>query len=316
MKFRIFSFSLLAWILSLLVPNANADGIIGTNLSTFAILGGAGVAINGTGSVITGSVGSYPNVAPTAITGTIPTSFTEPVGTVQIGGGIATSAQGELGTAINGLSGMTPNFPVISTLGTITLGPGVYSAPSGLTLTGGTITLNGGGNANALWVFQVGSSLTAQSSTVINVINTGSGAGVYWVMPAGSAMLDPNVTFEGNILANASITLATNDTDPCGRLLTQTASVTLAGMDVVGAGCTTGLGGSTALLAGSSGLSGGGTLTTSGGTTTVTPAPFQSTGGGGGGGGTPVPEPSTFGLLLAGLLPLGLLALRKLQAGC
>jgi hypothetical protein len=314
MKIPLSSFSLLVLIPALLlVPNANADGIIGTNLSTFAILGGAGVAINGTGSVITGSVGSYPNVAPTAITGTIPTNFTEPVGTVQIGGGTATSAQGELGTAINGLSGMTPTAPPISSLGTITLGPGVYSASSTLTLTGGTITLNGGGNANALWVFQVGSSLTAQSNTVINVINTGPGAGVYWVMPAGSAMLDPNVTFEGNILANASITLATNDTDPCGRLLTQTASVTLAGMDIVGAGCTTGLGGSTALLAGSSGLSGGGTLTTSGGTTTVTTAPFQSTGGGGN---TSVPEPPTFALLLAGLLPLGLLALRKFQAGC
>jgi len=313
MKIPLISFSLLVLIPALfLVPNANADGIIGTNLSTFAILGGAGVAINGTGSVITGSVGGC--CVATAVTGVIPTDFTISGGTVQSGGGVATSAQSELGTAIKGLSGMTPTSPSpISTLGTITLGPGVYSASSTLTLTGGTITLNGGGNANALWVFQVGSSLTAQSNTVINVINTGSGAGVYWVMPAGSAVLDPNVTFEGNILANASITLATNDTDPCGRLLTQTASVTLAGMDIVGAGCTTGLGGSTALLAGSSGLSGGGTLTTSGGTTTVTTAPFKSIGGGGN---TSVPEPPTFALLLAGLLPLGLLALRKFQAGC
>jgi len=311
MKIPLIYFSLLVLIPALfLVPNASADGIIGSNLSTFAILGGAGVAINGTGSVITGSVGGC--CVATAVTGVIPTNFTISGGTVQSGGGVATSAQSELGTAINGLSGMTPTSS-ISSMGTITLGPGVYSASSTLTLTGGTITLDGGGNANALWVFLVGSSLTAQSNTVINVINTGSGAGVYWVIPAGSATLDPNVTFEGNILANASITLATNDTDPCGRLLTQTASVTLAGTDIVGAGCTTGLGGSTALLAGSGGLSGGGTLTTSGGTTTVTPAPFESTGGGGG---TPVPEPSTFGLLLAGLLPLGLLALRKLQAGC
>ncbi len=312
MKIPLSSLSLFAFILALfLAPNAHADGIIGTNLSTFAILGGAGVAINGTGSVITGSVGGC--CVATAVTGVIPTDFTISGGTVQSGGGVATSAQSELGTAISGLSGMTPTALPISSLGTITLGPGVYSASSTLTLTGGTITLDGGGNANALWVFQVGSSLTAQSSTVINVINTGSGAGVYWVMPAGSATLDPNVTFEGNILANASITLATNDTDPCGRLLTQTASVTLAGMDIVGASCTTGLGGSTALLGGSGGLSGGGTLTTSGGTPTVTTAPFQSTGGGGT---TSVPELATLALLLAGLLPLGLLTRRKLQTTC
>jgi hypothetical protein len=302
MSFRTFSLLLSVLILALLAPSAYADGIIGPDLSTFAILGGAGVALNGTGSVIVGSIGSYPNVAATAITGTMPTNFVETGGTVQIGGGIATSAQGELGTAINGLSGMTPNFPPISSLGTITLGPGVYAAPSGLTLTGGTITLDGGGNANALWVFQVGSgtSLTAQSNTVINVINTGSGAGVYWVIPGGSATLDPNVAFEGNILANVSITLATNDSDPCGRLLTQTASVTLAGMDTVGTGCTTGLGGSTASLGSSGGLSGGGTLTTSGGTTTVTPLPSQS-----------VPEPSTLLLLSSGVIGLAARYRRK-----
>ena len=69
MKIPLISFSLLVLIPALfLVPNANADGIIGTNLSTFAILGGAGVAINGTGSVITGSVGGCCVALPQVIT--------------------------------------------------------------------------------------------------------------------------------------------------------------------------------------------------------------------------------------------------------
>src|SRR5512140_3132713 len=208
-------------------PGAFADPILGPNLSTFAILGGAGVAINGTGSVITGSVGGC--CSATAVTGVIPTNFTISGGTVQQGGATATAAQGELAAAMTALAGMTPNGSV-STLGGLTLGPGVYSSSSTMDLTG-TLTLDGGGNANALWVFLVGSGLNTASSSVVDVINAGAGAGVYWVLPTGggSAVLGSNSTFLGNILANQSITLGTNVTDPCGRLLTQVASVTLAG---------------------------------------------------------------------------------------
>jgi len=103
----------------------------------------------------------------------------------------------------------------------------------------GTLTLDGGGNANALWVFQVGSALNTASSSVVKVIKTGAGSDVYWVLPtgSGSATLGSNSTFEGNILANQSITLGTNVTDSCGRVLTQVASVTLAGTDTIGIGC-------------------------------------------------------------------------------
>jgi Ice-binding-like/PEP-CTERM motif len=256
-------------------PNAFAGPILGSDLASFAILGGAGVAINGTGSVITGSVGGCCNA--TAVTGVIPTNFTISGGTVQMGGSVATLAQGELTTAISALSGLGPGTPD-PLLGGLTLGPGVYSSSSTMGLTG-TLNLNGGGNANAFWVFLVGSSLTTASSSVVNVFNTGPGAGVYWVMGAGSATLGSNSTFAGNILANQSITLGTNVTDPCGRLLTQVASVTLAGTDTIGIGCS-------GILAGSNGLSGGGTLT--GGV--VTPLPFA-----------PIPEPGTVVLLGAGI---------------
>lgn len=232
-------------------PTASAGPILASNLITMAILGGGGVTIGGTGSVITGSIGAYPT---TSITGVIPTNFTISGGTVQSGGGTAMSAQNELGNAITFLSGLTATSTV-SSLGGLTLAPGVYSSSSTMNLTG-TLTLDGGGNANALWVFEVGSALNTASSSVVNVINTGAGAGVFWVLPtgSGSAVLGSNSTFLGNILANQSISLSTNVSDPCGRLLTQVASVTLAGTDTIGIGNSC-----SGILAGTNGLSGAGT---------------------------------------------------------
>jgi hypothetical protein len=258
-------------------PYALASPILGSDLSTFAILGGAGVTIGGTGSVITGSVGAC--CGATAVTGVIPTNFTISGGTVQMGGATAALAQGELGTAITALGGLAPGTSK-SSLGGLTLAPGVYSSSSTMDLTG-TLNLDGGGNANALWVFLVGSSLTTASNSVVNVFNTGPGAGLYWVMGAGSATLGSNSTFEGNILSNISITAGTNVMIPCGRLLTQTASVTLAGTDTIGGGCS-------GILAGSNGLSGGGTIDTPGGTVT----PLQP---------APIPEPGMAVLLGTGL---------------
>jgi Ice-binding-like len=293
MRLRTFFFVALALVSPLLAGSVYADGIIGNDLGTFTILGGAGVTIGGTGSSLIGNVGAC--CTATSVTGVIPTNFSID-GTVQMGGGVAASAQGQLSTAVTALSGMAPTGSV-SSLGGLTLPPGVYSSSSTMNLTG-TLILDGQGNANALWVFQVGSSLTTASGSTVKVINTGSGAGVYWVLPtgSGSATLGPNSTFEGNILANISIVVDTKVTDPCGRFLTETASVTLAGTDTIGIGCS-------GLLA-ANGLSGGGTLSTGPtGVPVITPLKSAS-----------VPEPGTFALLLSVLLPMGLVTLRKLLA--
>lgn len=246
-------------------PTASAGPILGTDGSTFAILGGAGVTIGGTESVITGSVGAC--CGATSVTGVIPTNFTMSDGTVQMGGATAAGAQSDLGTAITDLDGLGP-VTSLATLNGATLLPGVYSI--GATTLTGTLTLNGDGNSNALWVFLESSSLTTASSSDVNVINVGSGAGVgvYWVMDT-SAVLGANSTFEGNILADTSISLGTGVTDSCGSLLTQTASVTLAGTDTVGIGC-----------------AGGGTITNG----VFSPASPAS-----------VPEPGTGALLGAGI---------------
>jgi hypothetical protein len=284
MKLRIFSFSLLAWILPLLAPNANADTVLGPVLSTFAVLGGTPVVSFALGNdTITGNVGVYPAAS---ITGTFTLT-----GTQHAGDATALAAQAGLTNALTVLGGLASTGTSQSNLNAVFLNPGVYNiGAADLT---GTLTLTNTLNvSNPTWVF-IGSSLT--SSGVVQFASglDATNAGVYWDIGSSATL---SGVMLGNVLASTSIT-TTGVTDTCGRLLASTGDVTFAGNNTISDTC----------LASTSGLNGGtgGTGGTGGGT-----------GGNGGGGGTAVPEPPTFTLLLAGLLPLGLLTLRKLQASC
>jgi hypothetical protein len=261
------------------IAHVSAGPILGTNGSTFAILGGAGVVVNGTGSVITGSVGGCCNA--TSVTG-YPAAFTDSGGTVYDTGTLPTATetggQADLLAAINALNALGP-VTSESTLNGATLTPGYYSI--GATTLTGTLTLNAEGNSNALFVIFESSSLTTDGGSDVQIINDGSGAGigVYWVMTA-SAFLGNTTgdsTFYGNILANGTITLGTGVMDSCGSLLTQVDSVVLAGTDTVGIGCQA-----------------GGSLVNG----VITALPSSA-----------VPEPSTFFLLAPGLA--GLVILRS-----
>ncbi len=281
-KMRRYSVSLFTLPL-VLAASAYADPILGVPLSGFAVLGGSEVT-NVPTATIDGNVGVWPSAS---ITGFTSPTDSQVTGTVQEGGAPAQLAQSELTTAIDALEGLTAGSTPESQLGGLTLGPGVYSSTSTMGLTG-TLTLDGYGNSNAFWVFLVGSSLTTATDSNVIVENAGAGAGVYWVMETASATLGSGSTFEGNILANASITVGTSVTDSCGRALASVGGVTLAGTDTIGIGCS-------GALAGSSGLSGGGTLDVQ--THTITPLPVST-----------VPEPGLFWFVV---LCLGGLAIHR-----
>ncbi len=69
----------------------------------------------------------------------------------------------------------------------------------------GTLTLNTLDNPDALFVFQIGSTLTTASSAVVDVLNPRSDTGIFWQV-GSSATLGTSTVFAGNILADQSVT--------------------------------------------------------------------------------------------------------------
>jgi hypothetical protein len=89
----------------------------------------------------------------------------------------------------------------------------------------GTLTLDGQGNANAVWIFQIASSLTTLSTSNVVLAGGASAHNIFWQV-GSSATLGTNSTFNGSILALTSITLTTGATLN-GRALAQNGAVTL-----------------------------------------------------------------------------------------
>ena len=81
----------------------------------------------------------------------------------------------------------------------------------------GTVTLDARGNPNAVFIFQVGSTLTTAPSSTVALINGGSPCNVFWQV-GSSATLDTNTTFVGSILALTSVSVLTGTTVD-GRVL-------------------------------------------------------------------------------------------------
>lgn len=108
-----------------------------------------------------------------------------------------------------------------------TLAPGIYKSTSTLSIAGSNLTLDAGGNENAVWIFQIASSLTTTVGG--NVVLTGGAKAnnVFWQVGA-SATLGNDTDFKGNILALISITMNTGATID-GRLLARNGAVTFAG---------------------------------------------------------------------------------------
>ena len=85
--------------------------------------------------------------------------------------------------------------------------------------------LNAQGNANAVFIFKTGSTLTTASNSLVIVNNGGVICNVFWQV-GSSATLGTGSTVSGNILALTSITMTTS-ARLFGRALARNGAVTL-----------------------------------------------------------------------------------------
>jgi type VI secretion system secreted protein VgrG len=185
---------------------------------TYAVLAGSTVTSTGP-TMITGDLGVSPG---TAVTGLPPGTMT---GTLHAGDALALRAQGDLTKAYNALAG-APRTATLTgqDLGGRTLTAGVYAFAASAPLNG-VLTLDAQNNPNAVFVFQIGSTLLAAINSSVRVINGAQDANVFWLV-GSSATLAAGVAFRGNIIALSSITLG-QGARVSGRALARTAAVTM-----------------------------------------------------------------------------------------
>lgn len=180
-------------------PPASQLGTAGT----YGIMATSTITSTGP-SVINGDVALEPG---SAMIGFPPATVN---GTIHINDSVSHQAFIDLLTAYNYYKNLPPGVTITADadLGALYpngIPPGTYTSGSGMAINT-HLTLDGGGNANAVWVFQIGSSLTTTSPLgTISLINGANANNVFWV-PTASATIGSGTTFYGTIVAGVSIT--------------------------------------------------------------------------------------------------------------
>lgn len=186
--------------------------------NSFAVVSGSTITNTGP-TLLFGDLGISPG---TAVSGFPPGIVN---GVLHNANAVALQAQADVVTAYNTLANQPFNTDLSGQdLGGLSLTAGVYRYSTSAQLTG-TLTLDAQGNPNAVFVIQIGSTLTTASNAAVQVINGGSGCNVFWQV-GSSATLGTGTAFVGNILALSSITMNTA-ANTAGRLLARNGAVTL-----------------------------------------------------------------------------------------
>lgn len=218
---------------------AEVSTLLGT-ASTFAVLGGTTVTNDGA-SLITGDLGVSPGTAITGFQpspintisgpGTVTSGLGVVNGTIYAGGPVAAQAHNDAVIAYNYLVAQVPDtiYSGVTQLDGRTFTPGIYRfAPSANLQVNGTVYLDFQGNSDALFIFQMGSTLVTMTGSNVIALNnndqTCTGANVYWAI--GSSATIDGAQFIGTVIATTTITM-TSGANVSGRMLALNGAVTM-----------------------------------------------------------------------------------------
>jgi hypothetical protein len=183
--------------------------------ATFGVL--AGTTVTSTGdTIIGGDLG--------VSTGTTVTGSPGVTGMLHLGDPTAAQAQSDLTIAYNDAAGRTvAPISVAGNLGGQTLAPGLYKSTSSLEISSGDLTL--AGDTNAVWIFQMVSTLVTTTGRQVILSGGAQAANVFWQV-GSSATIGGSSVIKGTILAAQSITMVTSATLE-GRALARIGQVAL-----------------------------------------------------------------------------------------
>ena len=199
-----------------IVVEVNPPPVDLRSTASYSVLAGVGGVTNTGLSHATGDVGA------TGVIVGFSQSMTD--GTIHENDAAAATAQVDLQAAITDAQGRAAHTQLAGDLGGRTFHVGVHRSTAAVGLTG-TVTLDGEGDPNAVFIFQIGAALTGAASCQVNLVNGAQAANVFWVVN-GAAGTGASCSFTGTIMATGAITLG-DSTSLAGRALSQDA-VTMA----------------------------------------------------------------------------------------
>lgn len=201
----------------------------------FAVLAATGVS-NSPTSLIVGDVGvsAAGNSALTGfnISGTKEVSGYLFAADDPTGSALATlqQAKNDLTTAYNDAANRALSVTISGNIGGQTLPPGVYRGAGPIEISSGVLTLDGHGDTNAVWIFQIPGTFTVTSNRTVVLTGGAHAQNIFWQI-GDTATFGTGIIFNGTVLAKQSIVLGPA-TKLNGRALSLNGSVSLTYNDV------------------------------------------------------------------------------------
>lgn len=147
-------------------------------------------------------------------------------GSTTAGGQASQNAEASCLTAYNDAVALVPTSALVSSdLGGVTLSPGVYTFPTLFATLSTKLTLDGTGNPNGQFIFQISTTFKSAAGSQVLLVGGAQACNVYFVLGT-EASIGAESQMQGNVLAGTLIA-ASAGASSVGTWCSMNAAVTL-----------------------------------------------------------------------------------------